>query len=79
VLPISAGLSLHTLNTTLPSDTYPEEVTPSRLLKVSTIPKTPRKYLISKKEPFVPTEKANNTEEKRKNPKENQVKKQTKI
>jgi hypothetical protein len=47
VLPISAGPSLSTLNTALPSDTSPEEVTTSRLLKISPVPKIPRECLIS--------------------------------
>jgi hypothetical protein len=42
VLPLSAGPSLCTLNTTLPSDTSPEEVIPSRLLKISLVPKIRR-------------------------------------
>jgi hypothetical protein len=50
VLPISAGPSLSTLNTTLPSDSSPEEVTPSRVLKIDPVPKIPRKYSISEKQ-----------------------------
>jgi hypothetical protein len=52
-----------TLNTTLPSDTSPEEVTLSRLFKFSLVPKIPRKYSISEKQLFVPSEERNNTEE----------------
>jgi hypothetical protein len=52
VLPISAGPSLSILNTTLPSDTYPEEVTPSRLLNISPVQKIPRTYSISGKKLF---------------------------
>jgi hypothetical protein len=52
VLPISAGPSLSTLNTTLPSDIFPDEVTPSRLLKISPVPKIPTKYSISGKQFF---------------------------
>jgi hypothetical protein len=54
--------SLNTLNTTRPSDTSPVEVTPSRLLKISLVPKIPRKYSISENKIFFPTEEANNTE-----------------
>jgi hypothetical protein len=52
VLPISAGPSLSNLNTTLPSDASPEEVTPYRLLKIRPVPKIPRKYSISEKKLF---------------------------
>jgi hypothetical protein len=52
VFPISAEPSLSTLNTTLPSDTSPEEVTPSRHLKISRVPKMPRKYSVSEKQIF---------------------------
>jgi hypothetical protein len=52
VLPISPEPSLRTLNTTMPSDTSPEEVTPSRLLKISQVPKIPRKYSISEEQLF---------------------------
>jgi hypothetical protein len=78
VLRILAGPSITTLNTTLPSDTFPEEVTLSRLLKISTAPKPRRKYSVAEKHTFVPTEEANNTEEKRKN-QGNKVKEQRKI
>jgi hypothetical protein len=40
VLLISAGPSLSTLNTTLLSDSFPEEVTLSRLLKMSSTENT---------------------------------------
>jgi hypothetical protein len=62
VLRISAGPSLSTLNTTLPFGTSLEEVTPSRLLNISPVPKIPRKCSISEKKLFVSTEEANNTE-----------------
>jgi len=39
VLPISAGPSLSTVGTILPSDTSPEETTSSKLLKISPVPK----------------------------------------
>jgi hypothetical protein len=52
VLPISAEPTLSTLNTTLPSDTSPEEVTPSGLLKIGPVLKMPRKYSISEKQLF---------------------------
>jgi hypothetical protein len=52
VLPNSAGTLLSALNTTLPSDTSPEEVTPSRLLKISPVQKIPNKYSISEKQLF---------------------------
>jgi hypothetical protein len=42
VLPVSAGPSLSTLNTALPSNTSPEEVTASGLLKISPVPKIRR-------------------------------------
>jgi hypothetical protein len=51
-LPISAGTSLNTLNTTLPSDTSPEDITPSRSLKISPVPKILRKVSISEKKLF---------------------------
>jgi hypothetical protein len=44
VLPISAGPSLQTLNTAMPSDTSAGEVTPSRVLKINPVLKIPRKY-----------------------------------
>jgi hypothetical protein len=50
VLPVSTGPSLSSLNTTLPSDTFPEELTTSRLLKISLVPKMPRKYSVSEKQ-----------------------------
>jgi hypothetical protein len=52
VLHISAGPSVSNLNTTLPSDTSPEEVTPCRHFKISPVPKIPRKYSISEKQLF---------------------------
>jgi hypothetical protein len=52
VLPISAGPSLSTVNTTLLSDTSSEEVTPYRLWNISPVPKIPRKYSISEKQLF---------------------------
>jgi hypothetical protein len=39
VLPISAVPSLSILNTAMPCDTSPEEVTPSRLSKIEPVPK----------------------------------------
>jgi len=36
--------SLSTLNTILPSNTSPEEITPHRLFKINPVPKIPRKY-----------------------------------
>jgi hypothetical protein len=48
VLHISAGPSL----STLPSDTSPEEITPSRLLNISPVPKIPRMYSILEKQLF---------------------------
>ena len=79
VLPTSAGPSLSTLNAILPSVTAPEEVTPSRLLKMSPIPKYREKFQFQKSNFFVPTEEANNTEEKRKSEEGNKVKEQRKI
>jgi hypothetical protein len=52
VLPISARPSLSTPNTALTSDTPPEAVTLSRLMKIISVPKIPRKYLISEKQLF---------------------------
>jgi hypothetical protein len=52
VLPISAGPSLSTLNITMLSDSSSEEVTLSRLLKISPVPKIPGKYSISEKQIF---------------------------
>jgi hypothetical protein len=43
VLPISAELSLSTLSTILSSDTSPEEISSSRLLKISQVPKISKK------------------------------------
>jgi hypothetical protein len=51
-LSISEVPSLSTLNTTLPSDSPPEKITPSRLLKISPVPKIPGKYSISEKKLF---------------------------
>ena len=68
VLLTSAELSLSTLSTILPSDTSPEEITPSILLKkISPVSKILRKYPIEKIAivSFI-TEEANNIEEKRK-------------
>jgi hypothetical protein len=36
------------LSTTLPSDTSPEEITASRVFKISPVPEIPRKYSIEK-------------------------------
>jgi hypothetical protein len=52
VLRISAGPSLSALNTTMPSDSSPEDVAPPRLLEISPVPKIPRKYSVSKKKLF---------------------------
>ena len=48
VLPISAELSLSTLSTILSSDTSPEEISLSRLLKMSQVPKILKKNSIEK-------------------------------
>jgi hypothetical protein len=79
ILPISAEPSVINLNTTLPADNSAEEATPSRLLKISPVQKILRKYSISEKKSFVPTEEANDPEEKRKNQDGNKVKEQRKI
>jgi hypothetical protein len=50
VLPISAGTTISTLNTTQLSDTSPEEVTLSKLFQISLVSKIPRKYSISEKQ-----------------------------
>jgi hypothetical protein len=41
---IPVGTSLYILRTICPSDTSFEEITSSRLLKISLVPKIPRKY-----------------------------------
>ena len=66
VLLISAELSLRTLSRIFSSDISPEETTSSRLLKISPVPKIPRKYPSEKIATFFfITEEANNVEEKR--------------
>jgi hypothetical protein len=49
VLPISAETSLNIRSTILLSDVSPEEITSSILLKISPVPKKPRKYSIEKR------------------------------
>ena len=73
VLPISTKPSL---NPTLLSDTSPEEITFSRLLKKTRpVHKMPRKYSTVKTGSlFFITEEANNIEERRKKQRENKVK-----
>ena len=67
VLLISAELSLRTLSTIFSSNISPEEFTSSRLLKISPVPKIPRKYPIEKTAiVYFITEEVNNIEEKRK-------------
>jgi hypothetical protein len=67
--PISAEGSLNIPSTILPSDTYPEEITFSRLLKkIIPVPKTMRKCSNVKiASLFFINEEANNIEEKPKN------------
>ena len=48
VLSTSAEPSLSTKSIILPSDSSPEEITVSRLLQISPLPKIPRKYSIEK-------------------------------
>ena len=49
VLPISAEASLNIRSTILLSDVSREEITSSILLKISPVPKKPRKYSIEKR------------------------------
>jgi hypothetical protein len=65
-LPQQRGSLLITLSTILTSYTSPEEITSSRLLNISPIPKMPRKYSLEKTATlFYITLEANNIEEKR--------------
>ena len=49
MLPISTEVSLNILSTILLSDITPEEITSSRLLKISPVTEKPRKYSIEKR------------------------------
>ena len=62
VLPISAEPYSDTL---LPSETFSEEITLSRLLTISAVLKTLRKYSLQKKKLYL-TEEANSIEKRRK-------------
>jgi hypothetical protein len=71
VLPVSTGPSLSTLNTNLPSNNSPEKVTPSRLLNINPVPKTPKKYSIAEQQLFC--------SQKRMNQEGNRVTEQSKV
>ena len=77
VLPVSAEPSFSTLRTVIPSDSSPEKITASRVLKISPLPEIPRKYghLIDKIAAFLfMTEEAKNIEGRRKKHGGNKVK-----